>query len=132
MGVIGMQGKYTIKGMNFHGFHGSLEVERELGLVFMVDVSLFFDLKPEDASQNAVSKMKGADVYELTKSLMMGTKFNSRMSLSLMIARELLAKYEEATEVHVTIRRHHLFIPGNVDAIDAEVKCKRGDFPPAA
>lgn len=123
-----MHGKYTISGMNFHAFHGSLEVEKELGLVFMVDASLFFDLTPKDASEVAVGKIRGAEVYELTRSVMMGTKFTSRMALALKIAQEMLARFQEATEVHINIRRHHLFIPGNVDAIDVEVQCKREDF----
>ncbi|MDL2264672.1 dihydroneopterin aldolase [Synergistaceae bacterium OttesenSCG-928-I11] len=124
-----MLGKYTIRGMHFHAFHGSLEVERELGLVFIVDVTLFFPLSPEDASQSAVSKIKGADVYETAKGVMMGTKFKSRVSLALRIAREMLARFEKASEVHVKITRKHFFIPGDVEAIEAEVQCTREDFP---
>jgi dihydroneopterin aldolase len=123
-----MLGKYTMKGMHFHAFHGALEVERELGLLFIVDVTLFFPLSPEDASQSAVGKIKGADVYDTVKSVMMGTKFNSRISLALRTAREMLARFDKVSEVHLKITRKHFLIPGDVEMIDAEVQCKREDF----
>jgi dihydroneopterin aldolase len=123
-----MLGKYTMKGMHFHAFHGALEVERELGLLFIVDVTLFFPLSPEDASQSAAGKIKGADVYETAKDVMMGTKFKSRVSLALQIAREMLARFEKVNEVHLKITRKHFFIPGDVETIEAEVQCRREDF----
>ncbi len=124
-----MQGKYTIKGMHFHAFHGSLEVERELGLVFNVDATLFFPLLPEDASESAVSKIRGADVYETTKGVMMGTKFKSRVGLALRIAHELFLRFGKVSEVQVKIMRKQIFVPGDVEEIEAEVQCKREDFP---
>lgn len=127
-----MQGKFTIRGMHFHAFHGSLEVERELGLVFVVDVTLFFPLSQEDASEAAVSKIQGEVVYEVAKSVMMGTKFKSRVSLALRIAREMFGRFDEADEVYVKVTRKHIFIPSDVEAIEAEVQCKREDFSPNA
>lgn len=123
-----MQGKYTIKGMHFHAFHGTLEVERELGLVFSVDVSLLFELHAADVSEDAAALIKGADVYDLTKGLMMGTKYKSRTNLAVRIARELLAKYGHVQEAHVVVSKRHVFIAGDVDFIMAEVFCKREDF----
>ena len=70
-----MNGKYTVKGMNFHAFHGFLEVERELGQVFCVDVTLTLPLKKEDASPSAMHKIRKADVYEVTKGVVMETKY---------------------------------------------------------
>ncbi len=123
-----MQGKCTIRGMHFHAFHGSLELERELGLVFIVDVALFFPLSLEDASQSTVNPIESADIYETTKGVMMGTKFKSRTSLALRIAREMLTRFGEVSQVHVKVACKHFFI-GDVEAIEAEVQCTREDFP---
>ncbi len=122
-----MQGKYTIKGMHFHAFHGSLELERELGLVFIVDVTLFFPLLPEDASQSTANQIESADIYETTKGVMMGTKFKSRTSLALRIAHEMFSRFEKVGQIHVKVACKHFFI-GDVEAIEAEVQCTREDF----
>lgn len=123
-----MNGKYTVKGMNFHAFHGFLEVERELGQVFCVDVTLTLPLKKEDASPSAMHKIRGADVYEVTKGVVMGTKYTSHLSLAMAIAKAALERFDVAIEATVVVARTQLFIAGNVDKILAEVTCGRNDF----
>ena len=123
-----MNGKYTIKGMNFHAFHGFLEVERELGQVFSIDVALSFPLKKEEASPSAVHKVRGAEVYDLTRGVVMGTKYTSHLSLAIAIAHIMLKNFDIVTEVTVVVGRRQLFIPGNVDEVLAEVTCNRGDL----
>ena len=123
-----MQGKYTVKGMGFHAFHGSLEVERELGTIYLVDVTFGVELTPDDDSSKVTSDIQGADVYEVVKGLMMGSKFKSIMSLALHIARELLSKFPTAQEADVKITSKQLFIPGNVDSVVAEATATRADI----
>ena len=123
-----MNGKYIIKGMNFHAFHGFLEVERELGQVFSIDVTLSFPLRNEDASPSAVHKIRGAEVYDLTRGVVMGTKYTSHLSLAIAIAHIMLKNFEIATEATVVVGRRQLFIAGNVDEVLAEVTCDRGDL----
>jgi dihydroneopterin aldolase len=123
-----MKGKCIVQGMNFHAFHGMMEVERELGQVFSVDVTLYMDLKPEDASPSVKTEVRGSEIYEVTKDIMMGTKFTSHMSLALALAKDLLDRFVEVTEVEVTVGRRQLFIPGDVREILACVTCDRSDF----
>lgn len=123
-----MQGKYCVKGMSFHAFHGFLEVERELGQVFSIDVCLSFPLKLEDASPSAIQNVRGADIYELTKGVVMGTKYKSHLSLALSIAKTMFDHFKEAIDASVVVGRRQLFIAGNVDQILAEVECRREDF----
>ena len=123
-----MQGKYTVKGMGFHAFHGSLEVERELGTIYLVDVTFGVELTPNDDSSKVISGIQGADVYEVVKGLMMGSKFKSIMSLALHIARELLRNFSSAQEATVKITSKQLFIPGNVDSVVAEASATRADI----
>ena len=123
-----MQGKYTVKGMGFHAFHGSLEVERELGTVYHVDVTMSMELSPDDDAQKAQGKIHGADVYEIVKGQMMGTKFHSTMGLALHMSRELLRKFTFATEAAVRITSKQLFIPGNVESVIAEANATRADL----
>jgi dihydroneopterin aldolase len=105
-----------------------MEVERELGQVFSVDVGLGFDLTPEDASPSVNPEVRGSDVYEVTKNIMMGTKFTAHISLALTIAKEMFDRFKQVNEVDITIGRRQLFIAGDVREILAEVKCSREDF----
>jgi dihydroneopterin aldolase len=123
-----MRGIYSVKGMSFHAFHGHLEVERELGQVFLVDVILGFDLTPDSESPAAESNLRGGEIYELTKNVIMGTKFRSHASLALRLAHEMLSSHKDVTDARVVIERRHLFIPGDVRSIEAEVFCTREDF----
>jgi dihydroneopterin aldolase len=123
-----MKGKCTVKGMNFHAFHGAMEVERELGQVFSVDVTLYLDLIAADASPQVKAEVRGSDVYEVAKNIMMGTKFNAHTSLALAIAKEMFNHFKHVTDVEVAIGRKQLYIAGDVKKIIAEVYCSREDF----
>lgn len=124
-----MVGKYTIKGMRFHAFHGSNVVEREFGIGFNVNATVIYPLTAEDDSEKAESKVKGAEIYEIIKDVMMNTKYNSRTSLGLEISKRLFVQFREAEEIGIMITRSTIFIPGSIDSIDTEVWCKRTDFP---
>jgi FolB domain len=123
-----MRGKYSVKGMKFHAFHGALEVERELGQVFSVDVDLGIDLGAAEASEGAEPLVRGGDVYEVTKGVVMGSRFKSHVNLAMRIAGELLRRFESAADATVVVGRRQLFIPGEVDMILAEVHCTRDDL----
>lgn len=123
-----MIGKYTVKGMSFHAFHGTLEVERELGQVFVVDVSLEFELTDTPVTPMYEPIVRDAEVYELTKNVMMGTKYRSLTGLALKIAQDILKQFGYAAKASVSICRKQLFIPGSVDNIVAEVSCDRDEI----
>jgi len=123
-----MKGVHIVKGMNFHAFHGVMEVERELGQVFFVDVTVEFELDPDGISSKDEPFIRDADVFEITRNVMMETRFRSISSLAGTIARNILDEYKKALCVKVCINRKQLFIPGNVDSSITEVTCIRSDF----
>jgi dihydroneopterin aldolase len=127
-GVSFMKGRYAVRGMSFHAFHGVLEVERELGQVFSVDVEMDFDLSPGDEDSNAEPIVKEADVYEITRNVMTETKFRSVTSLAAKISLDLLGAYARAKNATVSITREQLFIAGNVDNVKTEVSRGREDI----
>jgi dihydroneopterin aldolase len=123
-----MKGRHVVKGMSFHAFHGVLEVERELGQVFSVDVALEFEMGFGDDAPKIEPVSKDADVYEITRNVMTETKYRSITSLAGKIARNILARYATITNATVSITRKQLFIPGNVDYAVAEASCSREDL----
>ncbi|MDR0649160.1 MAG: dihydroneopterin aldolase [Synergistaceae bacterium] len=123
-----MKVKCVVHGMSFHAFHGAMEVERELGQMFYVDVALAMEMTEADASPSVNTDVRGSEIYEVTKNIMMGTKFNSHASLALAIARDLFARFKHVTDVDVTVGRRQLFIAGDVKEIMATASCVRSDF----
>jgi len=119
---------HTVKGMSFHAFHGILEVERELGQVYFVDVTLEFELDPVDISQKDEPLTRDAGVFEITRNVIMETKFRSISSLAVTIARSLLEKIDKSLSVTIRINRKQLFIPGNVDSSIVEITYARSDL----
>jgi dihydroneopterin aldolase len=123
-----MKGIHAVMGMDFHAFHGVLEVERELGQVFSVDAIVEFEMAQCDGSPKAEPTVKDADVYETVRNVMLETKYKSIASLAGKIACNLLAECSKALNVTISIKRKQLFISGSVDYAVAEVSCSRKDF----
>ena len=119
---------HTLKGMSFHAFHGVLEVERELGQVYYVDAALEFEFDGSDVSQKDEPFIRDAGVYDVTRNVIMETRFRSVSGLAIMIARNLMEKFDKALGVVVRINRKQLFIPGNVDSSMVEIAYARSDF----
>jgi dihydroneopterin aldolase len=120
---------HTVKGMSFHAFHGILEVERELGQVYFVDATIEFDMNPASVSQkDEPPQIRDADVFEITRNVMMETKFRSISNLAGKLAHDLLDEYAKALSVKICVTRRQLFIPGNVDSSVSEVTYSRSDI----
>ena len=123
-----MKSVNTVKGMSFHAFHGASEVERELGQVYCVNATIEFELEAAGISSKEEPIIRDAGVYEITRNVMMETKFRSISNLAGTIARNLMDEFDRAINVTVCINRKQLFIPGNVDSSVTEVTCNRSDF----
>ena len=123
-----MQGTTSVNGMSFHAFHGDMEVERELGQVFSVDISVAFEMAASDLSPSSEEAVKGAGIYDVAKEVILGTRYQSITKLGMRIAKELFTHFKSATEIEVCISRRPLFVAGDVKEMVADVYCERGDF----
>jgi dihydroneopterin aldolase len=127
-----MKCKHAVNGMSFHAFHGVLEVERELGQIFSVDVTVEFDCDPPDANPKDEPFVRDADIYEISRNVVMETKYRSTLNLAAKIAHDVMAEYADAASATVSVTRKQLFIPGSVDNSVAEVSYNRADLSQAA
>ncbi|MDR0654125.1 MAG: dihydroneopterin aldolase [Synergistaceae bacterium] len=127
-----MKCKHAVKGMSFHAFHGVLEVERELGQIFSVDVIVEFDDDPSDVDPDTEPFVRDADVYEICRNVVMETKYRSIISLAAKIAHDVMAEYAMAANTTVSVTRKQLFIPGSVENSVAEVSYSRADLDPSS
>lgn len=118
----------TVKGIHFHAFHGALEVERELGQVLEIDLSLSYDVEPKELGSDKVPPVSDASVFEVVQKVVMTTKFKSMEGLALEIARRIMGTCAVVELVTVIIRRRQLFIPGDVQSAEVEITVDRQDL----
>jgi dihydroneopterin aldolase len=125
-----MLANLTLKGIHFHAFHGGLEVERELGQVLELDVSLGYDFDPKDVGdrRDVPPDLPYARVYEEIQHVVMGTKFKAMEGLALTIAKRLFSVFPVLRLVTVIVRRKQLFIPGDIRSADVEITVDRDDL----
>ncbi|GHV27246.1 dihydroneopterin aldolase [Synergistales bacterium] len=123
-----MKAKCVVNGMVFHAFHGTMEVERELGQVFIVDVSIDFDCVQTEIVQTAEPVIRGQDIYDTAKDLILGTKFKSHAALAASLAGAMFKRFGRADEVHVSVGCRNIFIAGDVREMSAVAECVRKDF----
>lgn len=117
----------TLEGAHFHAFHGEMEVERELGQVFNVNVKLTYEAEPSNMGQEKVTAASYADLYEKTKRVIMGTRFMSVEALAYRIGCDVLKITATSKQAIVEIKRQQLFIPGHMDAVDVCVTVDKSD-----
>jgi dihydroneopterin aldolase len=114
--------------MVFHAFHGTMEVERELGQIFVVDVVIDFDCVQTEIVQYAEPVIRGQDVYDTTKDLILGTKFKSHYALAASLAGAMFKRFGRADTVRVSVGSRNIFIAGDVQEMISVAECVRKDF----
>lgn len=118
----------TLKGIHFHAFHGAMEVERELGQVLEIDLSLAYDVQPSRLTPSALPPVQEPAVFDQVQKVVMSSKYYSLEGLALEIARKTLQAHEVVQLVTVVIRRKQLFIPGDIRSADVELTVDREDL----
>lgn len=116
-----------LDGMRFHAFHGSLEVERELGQVLEVSANISYDVPLADIGKPD-NVYAYAECYETIQKVVMGTKFETIEALTFAIAKRLLEEYTEAEMVEASVRRGQLYVPGVLSSSEVTLTVTREDI----
>ena len=117
----------VVEGMRFHAFHGSMEVERELGQVLDISVSFSYHAKPgeEDLPEKIFPYQKA---YEIVQNMVMNTKFRTAEALAFAISKNLLKGCPAGEFVQTTVKRGQLYVPGVLDHVGVTVEVCREDL----
>lgn len=117
----------ALRGMQFHAFHGCLEVERELGQIFSINVGLDYELSPEEADDpEAVPSYQ--EVFERVQHVVMGKKFRTLEALGWDIGKTILEAYPFVENVYVDVSSSQLFVPGLIDSKVVTVSLDREEL----
>ena len=103
-----------LEGMVFHGFHGTLPAERELGQPFVVDVELRLDLRPAGRSDDLAKTVDYGEVYSLARQIVEGEPAGLTETVAERIANATLEEHPLVEVVRVKVRKPHVRLDDTV------------------
>ncbi len=103
-----------LEGMVFHGCHGTLPAERELGQPFVVDVDLYLDLRPAGLSDDLAKTVDYGEVHRLAKQVVEGEPVNLTETVAQRVASAILEEHPLVDAIRVKVKKPHVRLDGTV------------------
>lgn len=97
--------RIILEGMVFHGRHGVLPAERELGQPFVVDVELGLDLRPAGLSDDLAKTVDYGEVHRLAKQVVEGDPTDLTETVAERIASAALEEHPLVEVVRVKVKK---------------------------
>jgi dihydroneopterin aldolase len=97
--------RIILEGMVFHGRHGVLPAERELGQPFVVDVELGLDLGPAGLSDDLAKTVDYGEVHRLAKQVVEGGPADLTETVAERIANATLEEHPLVEVVRVKVKK---------------------------
>ena len=123
--------RILLQGMVFHGRHGTLPAERELGQPFVVDVELRLDLRPAGASDDLTKTVDYAEVHRIARKIVDGEPVGLIETLAERIAAAILEDFPLVEATKVKVSKPHVRLGDTVLAGSAVEILRPRDFDPA-
>ncbi|NCO39150.1 MAG: dihydroneopterin aldolase [Armatimonadetes bacterium] len=119
-----MQDKILLHGLVFHGYHGCLPAEQELGQKFVVDVDLWMDLKRPGNTDAIEATVDYSAVYAEIRKVVERRKFQLLEALATNIAATIFAQFP-VDQIRVAVKKPQVAIPGPLDYLGVEIVRQR-------
>ncbi len=119
--------RILLEGMVFHGRHGTLPAERELGQHFVVDLELRLDLRPAGLSDDLTQTVDYGEVHGRAKEIVEGPPVNLSETVAERIAAAVLEEHPPVEEVRVKVAKPHVRLGDTVLAGSAVEILRRRD-----
>jgi dihydroneopterin aldolase len=119
--------RILLEGMVFHGRHGTLPPERELGQPFVVDVELRLDLRPAGLSDDLARTVDYGEVHRRAREIVEGPPVNLTETVAERIAAVVLENYPAVEAVRVKVAKPHVRLGDTVLAGSAVEISRRRD-----
>jgi len=117
----------TLEGMRFHAFHGTMEVERELGQVLEISLHFTYELGVKDV-QDPRKIVSYAQVFSLVENVVMSNKFEAMEALAFEIAKRILNSIPSGQVAEVGVCRGQLYVPGVLGSSEVNILLTRDDL----
>jgi 7,8-dihydroneopterin aldolase/epimerase/oxygenase len=100
--------RILLEEMVFHGCHGTLPAERELGQSFVVSVELYLDLRPAGTSDDLTKTVDYGRVHQLAREIVEGPPIQLIEALAERIAQGTLHDHPAVEAVKVRVAKPHV------------------------
>ena len=111
---VGSEDRILLEGMIFHGQHGTLPTERELGQPFVVDIELRLNLQPAGLSDDLSQTVDYSEVHRQAKEIVEGPPVSLTETLAERIAGTLLEGYPTVEAVRVKVAKPNVRLDDTV------------------
>ena len=111
---VGSEDRILLEGMVFHGRHGTLPAERELGQLFVVDIELRLDLQPAGLSDDLTQTVDYSEVHRQAKEIVEGPPVSLIETLAERIASTVLKDFSTVEAVDVKVAKPNVRLDGTV------------------
>lgn len=112
--------KIFLNDMQFYGFHGVFEHERELGQTFTVNLEIELDLAPAGQSDDLNDTLDYVLIFNKVKDVTENTRFNLLEALAQHIADTILG-FDLIKKVTVKVKKQFMPIRGQYNFVEVEI-----------
>ena len=99
-----MMDRIVLKGIRFHGYHGVIEAERQLGQKYEVDLELTTDLSVAGRTDDLAHTIDYAQVVQLVIEIGTQQSFQLFEALAETVAEAIFTQFE-IEEVRITVKK---------------------------
>ena len=111
---VGSEDRILLEGMVFHGRHGTLPAERELGQPFVVDIELRLDLQPAGLSNDLTQTVDYSEVHRQAKKIVEGPPVSLTETLAERIADTVLGDFPTVDTVRIKVAKPNVRLDDTV------------------
>ena len=122
--------RILLEGMVFHGRHGTLPAERELGQPFVVDVELRLDLRAAGLADDLTRTVDYSEVHRRAKEIVEGPPAGLTETVAERIAAAVLQEHPPVEAVRVKVAKPNVRLGDTVLAGSAVEITRRRDANP--
>jgi dihydroneopterin aldolase len=119
-----------LEDMVFHGRHGTLQAEHELGQPFVVSVELRLDLRPAGTTDDLTKTVDYGEVHRLAREIVEGPPVQLTETLAERIAAGTLDEHPMVEAVRVKVAKPHVRLEDTVLADSAVEVLRRREAGP--
>jgi 7,8-dihydroneopterin aldolase/epimerase/oxygenase len=124
--------RILLSDMVFHGRHGTLQAEHELGQPFVVSVELRLDLRPAGTSDDLTKTVDYGEVHRTTRDIVEGPPVQLIETLAQKIAASTLEEHLAVEAVKVRVAKPHVRLEDTVLAGSAVEIVRRREGGPGS
>ena len=118
--------------MVFHGRHGTLQAEHELGQPFVVSIELRLDLRPAGTSDDLTKTVDYGEVHRMARDIVEGPPVQLTETLAERIAAGTLDEHPAVEAVKVKVAKPHVRLDDTVLAGSAVEILRRREAEPGS